>query len=219
MQELEKIAEGIHKDFEAHTAARDQALTQARTLTRHCAQAIRAVHRDEKDVANQHLVAARELVQALRGSLQEYPNVYYAGYSQDALKEYAEANIVYALVDDGELPTPEDLELENATYLKGLSEAVGELRRRCLDILRSGHSNEVERLLEHMNEIYAVLVTMDYPDAVTGGLRRLTDISRSLIERTRGDITLSVRQERLENQLRNLEKKLGNQSLDNSKEG
>lgn len=219
MQELEKIAEGIHKDFEAHTAARDQALTQARTLTRHCAQAIRAVHRNEKDVANQHLVAARELVQALRGSLQEYPNVYYAGYSQDALKEYAEANIVYALVDDGELPTPEDLKLENATYLKGLSEAVGELRRRCLDILRSGHSNEVERLLEHMNEIYAVLVTMDYPDAVTGGLRRLTDISRSLIERTRGDITLSVRQERLENQLRKLEKKLGNQSLDNSKEG
>lgn len=219
MQELEKIAEGIHKDFEAHTAARDQALTQARTLTRHCAQAIRAVHRNEKDVANQHLVAARELVQALRGSLQEYPNVYYAGYSQDALKEYAEANIVYALVDDGELPTPEDLKLENATYLKGLSEAVGELRRRCLDILRSGHSNEVERLLEHMNEIYAVLVTMDYPDAVTGGLRRLTDISRSLIERTRGDITISVRQERLENQLRKLEKKLGNQSLDNSKEG
>ncbi len=219
MQELEKIAEGIHKDFEAHTAARDQALTQARTLTRHCAQAIRAVHRDEKDVANQHLVAARELVQALRGSLEEYPNVYYAGYSQDALKEYAEANIVYALVDDGELPTPEELGLENATYLKGLSEAVGELRRRCLDILRSGHSNEVERLLEHMNEIYAVLVTMDYPDAVTGGLRRLTDISRSLIERTRGDITLSVRQERLENQLRKLEKKLGNQSLDNSKEG
>lgn len=219
MQELEKIAEGIHKDFEAHTAARDQALTQARTLTRHCAQAIRAVHRNEKDVANQHLVAARELVQALRGSLQEYPNVYYAGYSQDALKEYAEANIVYALVDDGELPTPEELGLENATYLKGLSEAVGELRRRCLDILRSGHSNEVERLLEHMNEIYAVLVTMDYPDAVTGGLRRLTDISRSLIERTRGDITISVRQERLENQLRKLEKKLGNQSLDNSKEG
>ena len=219
MQELEKIAEGIHKDFEAHTAARDQALTQARTLTRHCAQAIRAVHRNEKDVANQHLVAARELVQALRGSLQEYPNVYYAGYSQDALKEYAEANIVYALVEDGELPTPEDLKLENATYLKGLSEAVGELRRRCLDILRSGHSNEVERLLEHMNEIYAVLVTMDYPDAVTGGLRRLTDISRSLIERTRGDITLSVRQERLENQLRKLDKKLGNQSLDNSKEG
>jgi len=219
MQELEKIAEGIHKDFEAHTAARDQALTQARTLTRHCAQAIRAVHRDEKDVANQHLVAARELVQALRGSLEEYPSVYYAGYSQDALKEYAEANIVYALVDDGELPTPEELGLENATYLKGLSEAVGELRRRCLDILRSGHSNEVERLLEHMNEIYAVLVTMDYPDAVTGGLRRLTDISRSLIERTRGDITISVRQERLENQLRKLEKKLGNQSLDNSKEG
>jgi translin len=219
MQELEKIAEQIHKDFEAHTAARDQALTHARTLTRHCAQAIRAVHRDEKDVARQLLDDAGKLAEALRGSAQEYPNVYYAGYSQDALKEYAEANIVYALIDNGKLPTPQDLGLESATYLKGLSEAIGEMRRRCLDILRSGHSEEVERLLEHMNDIYAVLVTMDYPDAVTGGLRRLTDISRSLIERTRGDITVSVRQERLETQLRNVEKLLEKQASESPDDG
>lgn len=212
MQELEKIAEQIHKDFEAHTAARDQALTHARSLTRHCAQAIRAVHRGEKDVARKLLDDAGKLAKALRDSVQEYPSIYYAGYSQDALKEFAEANIVYALVDSGKLPTPKELGLENAAYLKGLSEAVGEMRRRCLDILRSGHSEEVERLLEHMNEIYAVLVTMDYPDAVTGGLRRLTDISRSLIERTRGDITVSVRQERLEKQLRNVEELLEKRS-------
>lgn len=216
MQELEKIAELIHKDFEAHTAARDQALTHARTLTRHCAQAIRAVHRDEKDVARKLLDDAGKLAEALRGSVEDYPSIYYAGYSQDALKEYAEANIVYALLDNGKLPTPQELGLENAAYLKGLSEAVGEMRRRCLDILRSGHSEEVERLLELMNDIYAVLVTMDYPDAVTGGLRRLTDISRSLIERTRGDITVSVRQERLEKQLRNVEELLEKQSAKSS---
>ena len=211
MEQLEKIAEKIHLDLEAHTAARDEALSQARTLTRHCAQAIRAVHRGEKDVANQHIAEAGKLAKALRGIVDEFPKIYYAGYSQDALKEFAEANIVYALVDNAELPNPEDLGLENATYLKGLAEAVGELRRRCLDIMRSGHSEEVERLLEHMNEVYAVLVTMDYPDAVTGGLRRLTDVSRSIIERTRGDITISLRQERLEDQLRALESKLGDQ--------
>ena len=209
MEQLEKIAEKIHQDLQAHTAARDEALSQARTLTRHCAQAIRAVHRDEKDVASKHIEEAGILALALRGIVDEFPKIYYAGYSQDALKEFAEANIVYALVDNAELPTPEELGLENATYLKGLAEAVGELRRRCLDILRSGHSEEVERLLEHMNEVYAVLVTMDYPDAVTGGLRRLTDISRSIIERTRGDITISLRQEKLEDQLKSLEAKLG----------
>lgn len=209
MKQLEKIADDIHQDLDAHTAARDQALSQARTLTRHCAQAIRAVHRDETDTANQHIIEAGKLVKELGSIVDEFPKIYYAGYSQDALKEYAEAQIVFALVNNKQLPTPKDLALENATYLKGLAEAVGELRRRCLDILRSGHSDEVERLLEHMNEIYAVLVTMDYPDAVTGGLRRLTDISRSIIERTRGDITISLRQEKLENQLRSLEEKLG----------
>lgn len=209
MQQLESIAEQIHKDFEAHTAARDQALSHARTLTRYCAQAIRAVHRNEKDVATQLLDEAGKLVETLRSSLEDYPSIYYAGYSQDALKEYAEANIVFALVDNGKLPTPSELGLESVTYLKGLAEAVGELRRRCLDILRLGHSEKVEELLDHMNEIYAVLVTMDYPDAVTGGLRRLTDISRSIIERTRGDITLSNRQQRLEEQMRKLETQLG----------
>ncbi|MDH3944354.1 MAG: haloacid dehalogenase [Anaerolineae bacterium] len=214
MDKLEKIAEKIRADFEAHTEARDQALGQARTLTRHCALAIRAVHRDEKDVAGEHLEQASELAQALRGSLQTHPSIYHAGYTQDALKEYVEANVVYALVDNGSLPTPDELQIENVAYLKGLAETVGELRRRCLDILRSGHSEEVERLLDHMNEIYAVLVTMDYPDAVTGGLRRLTDISRSLIERTRGDMTLSLRQERLEQQLRRVEESLGEHGED-----
>lgn len=214
MDKLEKIAEKIRADFEAHTEARDQALGQARTLTRHCALAIRAVHRDEKDVAGEHLEQASELAQALRGSLQTHPSIYHAGYTQDALKEYVEANVVYALVDNGSLPTPDELQIENVAYLKGLAETVGELRRRCLDILRSGHSEEVERLLDHMNEIYAVLVTMDYPDAVTGGLRRLTDISRSLIERTRGDMTLSLGQERLEQQLRRVEESLGEHGED-----
>ncbi|MDH5505614.1 MAG: haloacid dehalogenase [Anaerolineae bacterium] len=217
MNQLNAIAEQIHKSFETHTAARDQALSQARTLTRYCAHAIRAVHRDEREEASQKLQAAGELVNALQSSLAEYPSIYFAGYTQDALKEFAEANIAYALVDSGNLPTPQELNLEENTYLKGLAEAAGELRRRCMDILRHGHSEDAERLMEYMDEIYAVLVTMDYPDAVTGGLRRLTDICRGITERTRGDITLSLRQGRLEEKLRRLEEKLSvtGQDLDN----
>jgi translin len=205
---LESIAEAVRADFEAQTAARDQALGQARSLTRHCANAIRAIHRDEDAAAQQELAAAGKLVASLKTDLADYPDLYFSGYTQDALKEYAEANIMQALVKEGPLPGPDDLGLESAAYIKGLSEAAGELRRRVLDILRHGHSEEAERLLEHMDEIYAVLVTMDYPDAVTYGLRRLTDICRSLVERTRGDMTLSVRQERLEASLRQMEAKL-----------
>jgi translin len=144
----------------------------------------------------------------IRVELADYPDLFYAGYTQDALKEYAEANTVYALVNDEPLPGPEDLGLESATYLQGLAEAAGELRRRCLDILRNGHSKEAERLLSHMDDIYSVLVTMDFPDAITGGLRRLTDIVRSINERTRGDMTLSLRQDHLEQSIQRLQKRL-----------
>jgi translin len=208
MANLEEIAERIHQSFEARTAARDKALSQARTLTRHCANAIRAIHRQENEHAMQNMHEARQLVTALRTNLVEYPDLYYAGYTQDALKEFAEANLVYALVNDLSLPSPEELELENSTYLQGLAESVGELRRRCLDALLHGQSQEAERLLIHMDDIYSILVTMDYPDAITGGLRRLTDIARGITERTRGDMTISLRQEHLEQSLQRLERQL-----------
>jgi translin len=208
MQNLDDISDRIRQSFDARTAARDWALTQARTLTRHCANAIRAVHRDERELAESNLAEARRLVDGLRSGLAEYPDLYFAGYTQDALKEYAEANIVHALVNNSLLPSPEELGLEYATYLQGLAEAAGELRRRCLDILRHGHSAEAERLLSHMDDIYAVLVTMDYPDAITGGLRRLTDIVRGVTERTRGDMTISLRQDKLEQAMHGLEEKL-----------
>ena len=208
MRNLDDIAERIRQSFETRTTAREKALSRTRALTRHCANAIRAVHRDEENVAQQNLAEAHLLAQALRDNLVNNPDIYFAGYTQDALKEYAEANIVAALIRNGKLPTPEELGLEYATYLQGLAEAVGELRRRCLDILRHGHSSEAERLLAHMDDIYAVLVTMDYPDAITGGLRRLTDIVRGVTEKTRGDMTISLRQEMLEQSLQRLEKDL-----------
>jgi len=205
---LEAIAEALHRDLEARTAARDGALTRARQLVRACAHAIRADHRDDHAQAAERLEAARSLADALRRDLAAFPDLYFAGYTQDALKEFAEASIVHALVNGGDLPAPEDLGIPASAYVRGLAEAIGELRRRTLDLLRHGYSPETERLLGLMDDIYAVLVTMDYPDAVTYGLRRLTDIARSLLERTRGDVTLSLRQDALERSLRRLEDRL-----------
>jgi translin len=208
MTNFDEIAERIHQEFEQRTTARDRALTQARTLTRACAHAIRATHRNEDEVAQQHLNQAGQLAQALRVELAEYPDLYHAGYTQDALKEYAEATLVFALLHGLEPPAYAELHLEPATFLQGLAEAAGELRRRCLDMLLNENPDEAQRLLGLMDDIYAILVTMDYPDAITGGLRRLTDVARSIIERTRGDLTLSLRQGRLEHSLRQLEARL-----------
>ncbi len=198
MHKLEKISEQIRKNFDARTAARDNALAQARQLTRACSLAIRAVHRDETDTMNMHLQEARQLADTLRDSLAAYPDLFYAGYTQDSLKEFVEANVTCALIRNEPLQTPEELIVEPATYLNGLAEVIGELRRRTMDILRHGYSPEVERLLGYMDEIYSVMVTMDYPDAITNGLRRQTDLARGIIEKTRGDITFSLRGEHLE---------------------
>jgi len=205
MDKLEQIAEQIRQTFDARTAARDQALAQARALTRHCANAIRAAHRDETPVMQEHLDEAQKLAAALHADLfKKFPDLYYAGYTQDALKEFAEASITCALVRGLSLPSPEGLSLPEFTYLNGLAESIGEMRRRSLDMLRQGNSAEAERLLGHMDDIFSILVTMDYPDAVTNGLRRQTDVARSILERTRGDLTFSLRGEQLERSISRL---------------
>jgi translin len=208
MQKLEKIAEQIRQTFDILTAARDQALTHARALTRACALSIRAVHRDETSVMQAHLDEACQLANNLRTGLADFPALYYAGYTQDSLKEFAEASITCALIRHKPLPTPEELDLPPHTYLNGLAESVGEMRRRCLDMLRQDNSGEAERLLGHMDDIYSILVTMDYPDAITNGLRRQTDVIRAIIERTRGDVTFSLRGEKLEHSIARLSERL-----------
>jgi translin len=167
MYKLESIAERIRQKFDVRTAKRDEALKQARQLTRACSLAIRAVHRDDKEAMEAMLAEAQSLADTLRDELKTHPDLFYAGYTQDSLKEFVEANVTCALIQNQPLQTPEELGVEEATYLNGLAEVVGELRRRTLDILRSGYSEEAERLLGYMDEIYSVLVTMDYPDAIT----------------------------------------------------
>jgi translin len=214
MHKLEQIANDIRQDFDTRTTARDKALARARQLTRACSLAIRAVHRDDTDELNKQLTEAHELAKNLTTDLIDHPDLFFAGYTQDALKEYAEANITCALIQNQALQTPEELGVNNATYLNGLAEVVGELRRRVLDILRHGYSEEAERLLGYMDEIYSILVTMDYPDAITNGLRRKTDIARSIIEKTRGDITFSLRGEYLEQAIKRLSGQLNSEQVE-----
>jgi translin len=214
MHKLENIADGIRQHFDVRTSRRDEALKQARQLTRACSLAIRAVHRDDQEAMDANLAEAQNLADNLRAELKEYPDLFYAGYTQDSLKEFVEANVTCALIQNQPLQTPEELGVEDATYLNGLAEVVGELRRRTLDILRSGYSQEAERLLGHMDEIYSVLVTMDYPDAITNGLRRQTDLARGIIEKTRGDVTFSLRGQDLTEAIRKLSGQLNGRQIE-----
>jgi translin len=207
MNDLNAIAESIRGSLETKNTARDSAIARSRELIRHCAESIRATHRRDWDAAQEKLTTAHQAAAELRAVVAEQPDLYYAGYTQDALKEVVEAFVTYAIVRGDPLPDPADLTAEPATYLNGLAEAATELRRFILDILRrpDGDTAEAERLLSWMDAIYDQLVTFDFPDAITGGLRRQTDIVRGVLERTRGDLTLTLRQGRLEAALRAFE--------------
>ena len=205
MKNLQTIVERIRDDFEAKNTARDGALKRSRELIRYCSLSIRASHRHEFDEATRLLGETRERAAKLTSDLKPYPDLYHAGYTRDALKEVAEAHLVYALVHHDLLPEPEKLGIPYAAYLGGLAEAVGELRRFILDLVRRDRLEEAEALFLYMDEVYSTLVTIDFPDAITGGLRRQTDMVRGVTERTRGDLTVAVRQRNLEQALRDFE--------------
>jgi translin len=197
MSELDTIAQKIRSALEAKNAAREQALTASRKVIQHSALTIRAAHRAEFAEAERLLALAREAARQMRAGTRVYPELYYAGYVQDALKEFAEASIVSALVQSQPLPDPDTLEVDYAAYLNGMGEAAGELRRHALDLIRQGRAHEAEAALQWMEDIFSVLVTVDFPDAITGGLRRTADMVRGVLERTRGDVTLTIKQDEL----------------------
>jgi translin len=209
MDRLESVVEEIRAEFEARNAVRDAALQRSRSLIRYCADSIRAAHRGDFPDAEALLGTASQAVVELVTDLEPYPDLYHAGYTQDALKEYVEAQVVYAFITGGELPTRTALGVEGAAYLKGLAEAASEMRRHALDLMRQNRLERTEEILAIMDEVYGQLMTVDFPDAITGGLRRTTDMLRGVVHRTRGDLTTAIRQEMMRQALRDFEARLG----------
>jgi len=209
MDKLDTVIEEIRTTFEAKSAVRDAALQRSRTLIRYCADAIRAAHRGDFGDAEVLLATAGSAAQELVADLQPYPDLYHAGYTQDALKEYVEARAVYAFITGGDLPTPAALGVEPAAYLHGLGEAASEMRRHSLDLMRQNRLERAETIMAIMDDIYSQLIAIDFPDAITSGLRRTTDMLRGVVERTRGDLTTAFRQEMMRRALHDFETRIG----------
>lgn len=208
MPELDQVIDGIRRCLEEKNAAREVALTLSRDIIRLSANAIRAIHREEWERALELMAEGQQSVLRMTEVLEGHGDIYYAGFVQDSHKEYAEARLTFALVVGQEIPGPAELGVDVAPYLNGLAEAIGELRRHLLDYLRSGQVERCEPLLARMDDIFTFLTTIDYPDAMTGGLRRSTDIARGILEKTRGDLTMAIRQSALEATLHDFERRM-----------
>ena len=195
---IDEIAAISLDEFRRKHERREQAIRVSREVVRTSANAIRAIHRNELDEARELIAAADALVRETQQTLEGHADLYFTGYTQDAQKEYAEACAVLAFIARTELPLPEDIGVETPSYLNGLAEAASELRRYILDSLRRDDDSRAEELMRYMDDVYNILVVMDFPDALTSGLRRTTDQLRGVLERTRGDLTMTMRQRRLE---------------------
>ncbi len=206
MNNLDAMAEEIRKELMAKDEAREKMLPLCRDSIRYSSTAIRAVHRQEFGEAAQQIKSARQVLAEAEKAVKEYNELSNTGAVRDAQKELAEANITLALVTGKKLPKPQELAVDVAAYLNGLGEAVGEIRRYLLDGMRKGDLSRGEELLTIMDDIYSMLVTMDFPDALTGGLRRTTDMVRGVLEKTRSDLTLAIRQKALETKIADFNK-------------
>jgi translin len=206
--DLDDLGERAREQFQARHNARERGLALHRDVIRSSANSIRAAHRGEVDRARQLVDEARRLLEKIDEVLSPYPEIFHAGFVHDCQKEFAEASLTFALLNNQELPSPDELHVLLPAYLNGLAEAVGEVRRHVLDLVRRDSLDGCESLLQRMDDIYTLLVTIDFPDAITGGLRRSTDVARSILEKTRGDLTVAMRQRDLQLALRSLEGRL-----------
>jgi translin len=205
---LDEISEQVRQNLTSKDKAREKMLPLCRDAIRCCSEAIRAVHRQEITKAEGLLDSARKLLKESEEALAESFELSNTGFLRDAQKEYTEGNAVLAIVTGKPLPSPGELEVDSAAYLNGLGEAASELRRYLLDSIRKGDLSRGEELLTAMDDIYNMLVTVDFPDAITGGLRRTTDMLRGVLERTRSDLTLVITQQDLAWRMEKLEKDL-----------
>jgi translin len=208
-KELETISEKIRVSLSDKDSAREQCLKSCREIIRLSSTAIRAVHRREKEQAAELIASAAALVLKTQTELiKKHSDLINANYVHDSFKEYAEASITFAIIFERSIPDPDKLRVAYPAYLNGLAESVGEMRRYVLDSLRSNEFAVAEELLAIMDHIYTILVTMDFPDAVTYGLRRNTDSVRGIIEKTRGDLTLLIHNNMLQKKISLLEQKI-----------
>lgn len=208
MNNIDEIIQAIDERLSEKNSIREEALRVSRRVVQQASKVIRAIHRHEWEQATALLENATILVESMNQKTLTVPDLYWTGYVQDAQKEFSEANLTLALVRHATLPTPTELGVEDAAYLNGLAEATSELRRYILDLVRHSNLIEADQLLDTMEEVYSRLITIDYPHAITNNLRRTTDVLRAVLERTRGDVTVAMKQQELQQALRSIEAKL-----------
>jgi translin len=205
---LSEIGSRLFDNFEDKDEAREKSLRLSRNIIRLSGRAIKSIHREQYNEAEQLIEEVSKLNNDIRSLLKVHPDIFHAGFVENAQTEYAEAAIIYYILTENRIPEPIELNVEDSAFLLGLGDVVGELRRIILDLIRKDKPYDGEKYLEIMDDIFSTIILFDFPDALSKGLRHKGDVARSLVERTRGDLTIAIGNARLDESMTRLEEKL-----------
>ena len=205
---LKSILEKIQEELRKREGVREEVQKDMRRATRLSKQAILFTHQERFEDAKNLLEEAGRIFSKLREASKGHPDLFHSGLVSAAFEEYAEAYTLLMLIEEDRFIGPEELGIPVISYVLGLGDVVGELRRRALDSIRKGKVEAAEKCLETMEHIYSELSAMDDAYLLVSGLRRKCDVARRLIEITRGDVTIEARRSALERSILKLEETL-----------
>ncbi len=208
---FDEIFADIDQNLGTIDTLREDVLQKTRSIVRMAAETIKAVHREEWDVAEKNITEMKSLLKGVREQVSKHETLLRRNYTEISEQEYAEAAILFSILHKGQLASPKDLEIPDLAWLLGLADVAGELRRHCLDAIRKGDMKTAEDALGLMEEIYRKLFSLDYPKGMTGSLREKTDTIRKLLQATRGEVSMATHMSRLN---QNLEKILNQREGD-----
>ena len=197
MKNLDNIVNKIEKDIDNKDKIREEALRSSREIIINCRKAIQYVHQDLKKEAKGNIKQASTKLSDLYNITKEYPEIYHAGFVENAAQELVEAQCFYNIMKGKDLPDPDEMQTTYSSYLLGLCDLVGELRRTVLDSIRSGEQKNADDYLTMMEEIYDVIIRFDYPSGLIP-IKKKQDMVRSLIEKTRGELAVASCEKRIE---------------------
>ncbi len=179
---------------------REEILRKSRVIIKDCSIAIKSIHREENKSYQDIILKIKNELDVLKNLIIKNPGHFYK-YLKTPEQEYTEAIVLFSIIQNQKIPTHIDLNVDALHYILGLADVIGELRRYILDNIRKSRIDVINDILEKMDELYTYLFSLDYPSGMTKDLRHKTDVARNIIEKTRGDITLSVQMNNLTNLL------------------
>ena len=204
LSNVQTDVEEINKKFKDIEERRNAIIKGTRDATILCSKAIVSMHSHKKNESSEYIEKAKKLLRQFKelgkDDLQKYLYI--------AEQEFVEAYCLFSIAENSIIPSKRSLEVSDTSYVMGLLDCIGEIKRMIIDKIRSEGTSNVNALFELMDKIYGTIYPLAVYDNLMPGLRKKLDVSRILIENVRAIITEEKRRTIMIEKIDEFEKKI-----------